>query len=121
VGPISVEVVGLPQVPSLLSLVWLTVVPPTLCTLLSVPHPVIPYPKPSDPLNTVSEVIALKLRRSNASNEYLYVQLFAGLSGIIASLCLLELWQVIRKRKRNVVEVTSVFAETQEEINRSEK
>ena len=32
VGPISEEVVGLPQVPSLLSLVWLTVVPPTLCT-----------------------------------------------------------------------------------------
>lgn len=31
IGPISVEVVGLPQVPSLLSLVWLVVVPPTLC------------------------------------------------------------------------------------------
>ena len=72
-------------------------------------------------MDLVSEVIALKLRRSNASNEYLYVQIFAGLSGVTASLCLLELWRVIRRRKRNVVESTSVFTETQEEINGSEK
>ncbi|KAF8850710.1 hypothetical protein BDZ45DRAFT_679609 [Acephala macrosclerotiorum] len=38
-----------------------------------------------------AEVIALKLRRSGASNEYLYPQIFAGLSMILASLCLFEL------------------------------
>ena len=43
---------------------------------------------------TVAEVIALKLRRPGTSNEYLYPQIFAGLSCIIASACLLELWSV---------------------------
>ena len=64
----------------------------------------------------VSEVIALKLRRSGASDEYLYVQIFAGLSGVVGSLCLLELWRVIRKRKQNAVEATSEFTETQEQL-----
>jgi hypothetical protein len=43
---------------------------------------------------TVAEVIALKLRRPGTSNEYLYPQIFAGLSCIIASTCLLELWRI---------------------------
>ncbi|CZR59970.1 related to protein MCH2 (monocarboxylate permease homolog) [Phialocephala subalpina] len=68
VAPIAVEVAGLNQVPSLLSLMWLTIFLPIL-------------------------LIALKLRREGASNEYLYPQIFAGLSMILASLCLLELWR----------------------------
>jgi hypothetical protein len=52
----------------------------------------------------------------------LYVQPFAGLPGVIASLCLLELWRVIQKRKKqNAAGETSVFTETQEEINGGEK
>jgi hypothetical protein len=73
-------------------------------------------------MDPVSEVIPLKLRRSGASNEYLYVQPFAGLPGVIASLCLLELWRVIQKRKKqNAAGETSVFTETQEEVNGGEK
>jgi hypothetical protein len=46
--------------------------------------------------NSVAEVIALKLRRSDSTKEYLYAQIFAGLSSILASLCLLELWRMKR-------------------------
>jgi hypothetical protein len=48
----------------------------------------------TDTCRTVAEVIALKLRRPESSNEYLYPQIFAGLSCVIASACLLELWRV---------------------------
>ena len=48
----------------------------------------------TDTCYTVAEVIALKLRRPGSDNEYLYPQIFAGLSCVIASACLLELWRV---------------------------
>ncbi|KAH8602576.1 MFS transporter, MCP family, solute carrier family 16, member 6 [Bisporella sp. PMI_857] len=76
-APIAVEVVGLAHVPSLLSITWLTIVLPTL----------------------FSEVIALYLRRPGAENKYLHVQVFAGLAGIVSSLCLLELWRIVRRKK----------------------
>ncbi|KAE8445055.1 hypothetical protein EG329_013769 [Mollisiaceae sp. DMI_Dod_QoI] len=63
VAPIAVEVAGLSQVPSLLSIMWVMLFLPIL----------------------FAEVIALKLRRKGASNEYLYPQIFAGLSMVIAS------------------------------------
>ncbi|KAG4419150.1 hypothetical protein IFR04_007746 [Cadophora malorum] len=74
VSPIAAEVAGLPQVPSLLSIMWLTIFLPIL----------------------FAEVIALKLRRPGASNEYLYPQIFAGLASVLASACLLELWRYRR-------------------------
>lgn len=48
-------------------------------------------------MHSVSEVIALKLRRTGSDNEYIYVQSYAGTSFIIASICLLELRRVKRR------------------------
>jgi hypothetical protein len=45
-----------------------------------------------------AEIIALKLRRLGAPNEYLYVQIFAGSSFAVASVCLFLLRQNIRQR-----------------------
>ncbi|KAL8992270.1 MAG: hypothetical protein Q9169_007230 [Polycauliona sp. 2 TL-2023] len=69
IGPLCVEVAGLQQLPSLLSLSWLTIVLPTF----------------------FSEAIALKLRRPDSEREYLFPQVFAGLAYIIASAFLFEL------------------------------
>ncbi|KAI9794286.1 MAG: hypothetical protein M1833_000429 [Piccolia ochrophora] len=76
VGPLSVEVGGLAQLPSLLSLSWISVILPA----------------------AFSEVIALKLRRPESSRAYLYPQIFAGVAYILASLCLFQLRRVIRRR-----------------------
>ncbi len=96
-APISVEVAGLPQVPSLLSIIWVAIFLPILCK-----HAWI-YTEEAGKLLTpfliVSEAIALKLRRPGSTNEYLYPQVFAGLSFIVASGCLLELWRF--KQRRN--------------------
>ncbi|KIW28151.1 uncharacterized protein PV07_07833 [Cladophialophora immunda] len=66
IGPLCVEVAGLKQLPSLLSLSWLSTVLPT----------------------TFSEVIALYLRRPGHARPYLYTQIFCGVSYICASFCL---------------------------------
>lgn len=84
---------GLPQVPSLLSIMWLTIFLPILCKSK------INLKSMKGLANCrikVAEVIALKLRRPGASNEYLYLQIFAGLSSVLASACLLELWRYRR-------------------------
>ncbi|KAK5119258.1 hypothetical protein LTR85_007872 [Meristemomyces frigidus] len=76
VGPLCAEVAGLHEVPSFLSLQWLTVVLPT----------------------TFAEVIALYLRRPDMGRwAYLYPQVFAALSYIVASLFLFELLRMKRK------------------------
>lgn len=72
------EVVGLKDLPSGLSLAWLTIVLPT----------------------TFSEVIALKLRRPGSAHPYLYPQIFSGISYLLAGLCILELGRVLRKRRK---------------------
>lgn len=77
-GPVATEVVGLKELPSALSLAWTTIVLPT----------------------TFSEVIALKLRRPGTTHAYLYPQVFAGLSYVLASICMLELAKVLRKRRK---------------------
>lgn len=77
-GPIAVEVVGLKELPSALSLAWTTIVLPT----------------------TFSEVIALKLRRPDTSHPYLYPQIFSAMSYIVASICMLELSRVLRKKRK---------------------
>jgi len=76
IGPLCVEVAGLKNLPSLLSLSWCTVIVPTAS----------------------SESIALLLRRPEAKRPYLYPQIFAGLSYIVASLFMLELWRVLRRK-----------------------
>jgi hypothetical protein len=48
-----------------------------------------------------SEAIALVLRRPGVSRPYLYPQIFAGLSYMVASLFLLELWRVLRCRRES--------------------
>jgi hypothetical protein len=70
-----VEVAGLKDLQSLLSLSWATIIIPT----------------------TVSEGIALKLRRSGTNRDYLYTQVFAGLAYIIASGFMLQLRRVKQK------------------------
>lgn len=60
---------------SLLSLSWATIIIPT----------------------TVSEGIALKLKRSGTSRDYLYTQIFAGLAYVIASGFMLQLRRVKRR------------------------
>jgi hypothetical protein len=59
----------------------------------------------SDIRRLVSEAISLKLRRPNNLHEYLYPQIFSGLSYLLACLCMLELARILRKR-RKPIEVT---------------
>ncbi|KAJ5532559.1 hypothetical protein N7494_009111 [Penicillium frequentans] len=68
VSPVLAEIIGLRDLPSGLSITWLWLVAPC----------------------TVSEVIALELRRPTADGgtSYLHVQIFTGFMYIAASLCL---------------------------------
>ncbi|KAJ5929429.1 hypothetical protein N7454_006379 [Penicillium verhagenii] len=68
VGPVLAEIIGLRDLPSGLSITWLWLVAPC----------------------TVSEAIALELRRSTADGgtSYLHVQIFTGVMYIAASFCL---------------------------------
>ena len=67
VVPICAEVIGLQQLPSGLSITWLTMVPPT----------------------TVAEPIALLLKDDSRSEwVYLYAQIFTALVYIVGALCL---------------------------------
>ena len=92
VAPVSVEVVGLPELPSILSIFWIFVAFPT----------------------TFAEVIALKIRRPNSNRPYLYPELFSGLAYLVASLCMLELMRVKRKQ-RNLEKRAKEEAEEGEE------
>ncbi|KAI7473584.1 MFS monocarboxylate transporter-like protein [Hortaea werneckii] len=76
IGPLCAEVAGLREVPSFLSLQWLTAVLPT----------------------TFSEVIALYLRKPEKGRwAYLYAQIFAALAYIVASVFLFELLRLKRR------------------------
>ncbi|KAL8941452.1 MAG: hypothetical protein Q9216_002225 [Gyalolechia sp. 2 TL-2023] len=72
IGPVGAEVVGLKELPSALSIVWLVLVLPT----------------------TFAEPIALELRRTTG-NIYLNAQIFTGLMYIAAALCMwvLRAWK----------------------------
>ncbi|KAH7312985.1 MFS transporter, MCP family, solute carrier family 16, member 6 [Rhexocercosporidium sp. MPI-PUGE-AT-0058] len=83
IGPISAEIVGLQDLPSMLSLAWLVTVLPT----------------------TFSEVITLKLKRPDSEREFLYPQIFAGLAYLVASIFMFELW---RSRRRPRMEEHSL-------------
>ena len=88
IAPVTAEVVGLQELPSMLSLCWLNTVLPCF----------------------FSEALTLKLRREGLSvargqRPYLYPQIYAGVCYIVGGLCLMELrrvkvghWWRIRER-----------------------
>ncbi|RWA05370.1 hypothetical protein EKO27_g9729 [Xylaria grammica] len=81
IAPLAADVIGLQRLPSLLNIVWLSVALP--CAF--------------------AEVIALELRRQELGvRSYTYAQIFAGLSYIVASTLLFELWRS-QKGARNPV------------------
>lgn len=84
ISALAAEVAGIKEVPSLLSLCWLSIVLPT----------------------AFAEVIALYLRRSPGfSRPYLYVQVFAGLAYLLSSFFMLELWRMQRKERKDLIKV----------------
>ena len=91
IGPICAEVVGLQELPSMLSIAWLVIVLPTTCKFV-----LILFAKRIF-TSAVSEVIALKLRRPESAHEFLYPQIYAGLMYLVASTVTLELWRIRRK------------------------
>ncbi|PMD11972.1 hypothetical protein NA56DRAFT_675391 [Hyaloscypha hepaticicola] len=91
IGPIFTGVVGLGELPPMLSLAWLVIVLPTTYKFSR-----------CWPNFIVSEVIALKLRCPGSGHEFLYPQIFAGLAYLIASIIILELWRV--RRRSTVIE-----------------
>jgi len=95
IGPISADIVDLNELPSMLSLVWLSIVLPSTCknhvlVLLHVDLRML--------IRIVAEVIALALRREQAKFPYLYTQIFGGFSYLISSLFLFELLRVRRMK-----------------------
>ncbi|ORY11040.1 MFS transporter, MCP family, solute carrier family 16, member 6 [Clohesyomyces aquaticus] len=78
ISPLCVEVGGLRYLPSMLALAFGTIILPT----------------------TFSEVIALKIRQPGHDRPYLYPQIFAGVTYLIASGFMLALWLVQQKRKK---------------------
>ncbi|KAK1957635.1 MFS general substrate transporter [Colletotrichum sublineola] len=78
IGPLCAEVVGLGDFQALLSLAWITIIIPT----------------------TFSEPIALRLRKPGSNTEYLYPQIFAGVSYLLAEGIMLELRRVMKWKER---------------------
>ena len=76
ISPLCVEVAGLKELPSMLALSWLTVILPT----------------------TFGEVIALKIRRPDSGRDYLFPQIYSGLSYLIASIALVWLGHLQRRK-----------------------
>lgn len=77
-APMGTEVVGLPDLPSALGILWLVLTPPT----------------------AVAEAIAIQLRDSQADNRpYLRVQVFIGVIYIGAALCLVPM-RILLNQKR---------------------
>ncbi|KAI3321472.1 MFS transporter, MCP family, solute carrier family 16, member 6 [Xylariaceae sp. AK1471] len=75
IAPLAADVVGLKQLPAFLSIIWLSVVLPS----------------------AFSEAVALQLKRQDlGARSYIYAQIFTGISYIVASMLLLELWRVRR-------------------------
>ncbi|KAL1643067.1 hypothetical protein SLS58_005036 [Diplodia intermedia] len=76
ISPLCVEVAGLKDLNSMLSLAWASTVLP--CTF--------------------SEVIALKIRRPDADRPYLYPQIYSGVAYAVAAAIMFRLWQVQRRK-----------------------
>jgi len=94
IAPVGAEVVGLKELPSALSIVWMFLVLPTTCKSRA-------SNKNLKSLNTwliciaVSEPVALELRRQSG-NIYLRVQIFTGFMYLAAALCMWGLrgWKI---------------------------
>ncbi|TGJ86854.1 hypothetical protein E0Z10_g1869 [Xylaria hypoxylon] len=72
IAPLAADIVGLKLLPSFLNTVWLSVALPS----------------------AFAEVIALELRRQDlGARSYIYAQIFTGLSYVVASAVLFELWR----------------------------
>ena len=92
IAPVAAEVVGLKELPSALSIVWLVLTLPTtcrsnycyFCNLYKVADRII-----------VAEPIALELRQK-MGNIYLHAQIFTGFMYIAAALCMffLRAWKI---------------------------
>ncbi|KAI0378267.1 MFS transporter, MCP family, solute carrier family 16, member 6 [Hypomontagnella monticulosa] len=90
IGPLSADIVGLKELPAFLSIVWLSVALPS----------------------AAAEVISLELRRPKSGGwSYLHTQILAGLSYIVSSLFLFELWRSRRaKKETNSIENTEEYS-----------
>jgi hypothetical protein len=97
IAPLCVEVAGLKQLPSLLSLSWLAVVLPTTCASILSLLLQLGFVNANSIVPQVSEIVALYLRRPSHARPYLYTQIFCGGCYICASFCL---WGVRTLRKR---------------------
>jgi hypothetical protein len=98
IAPLCVEVAGLKQLPSLLSLSWLAVVLPTTCACVDIVFVIAACVFDANSIvPQVSEIVALYLRRPSHARPYLYTQIFCGGCYICASFCL---WGVRTLRKR---------------------
>ncbi|EPQ55772.1 MFS general substrate transporter [Gloeophyllum trabeum ATCC 11539] len=82
VGPLTAEVVGIANLPSGLSLVWLSVVVP--CTF--------------------AEAIAFAMRRGTGPSSYIIIQVFTGIMFVVASVCLLLLRGLQIEKQRAITE-----------------
>ena len=92
IGPVGAEVVGLKELPSALSLVWIVLVLPTTCMLHDCACTHLSYLANVDP---VAEPVALELRQANG-NTYLHAQIFTGFMYVAAGLCMwfLRGWKI---------------------------
>ncbi|KAI1110076.1 MFS transporter, MCP family, solute carrier family 16, member 6 [Nemania sp. NC0429] len=77
IGPLCAEIAPLKHMQSLLSISWTAIIIPTAC----------------------AEVIALQLRELPSPRVYLYPQLFAGFSYLIASGFIFGLWIALRQQQ----------------------
>lgn len=97
VSPVLAEIIGLRDLPSGLSITWLSLVPPT----------------------TVSEAIALILRDKSLKHDvFLKVQLFTGFMYIGAAICLwiVRGWKVGDLVREELVEARSSIAASAEQV-----
>ena len=80
IASVGAEVLGLSDLPAGLSITWVALIVPT----------------------TVSEPIALELRRENAADVYLHAQIFIAMMYVAAAACLLVVrgWQVGRLQEK---------------------
>lgn len=113
IAPVGAEVVGLKELPSALSIVWLVLVLPTTCEWRLRPtrrNLLIASP--------VAEPIALELRQKTG-NVYLHAQVFTGLMYITAAVFMLFLrvWKigdierVAAAQGRSLADINVVVAE----------
>lgn len=97
ISPLCVEVAGIKDLNSLLALAWATIVLPCTCMPRGQKRNL--FIEAAADFITVSEVIALKIRRPNTERPFLYPQIFSGLSYLVAAGIMFRLWQV-QHRKR---------------------